>query len=97
MGAVCEHDGSFGLVLQSTGGAVLDEGPLSEGALGVGCGCDVVVQGGAEPSGHAVGQFPFASGVEPLSQLDCPGPLPIPGDGVGCVEGAGIVMPGASV
>lgn len=50
--------------------------PLSTG------GCDVVLsdavaQGGAEPSGHAVGQLPLASGVSPLSQLVCPGPVPV--------------------
>jgi hypothetical protein len=47
-------------------------------------------QGGALPSGHAGGQLPFLSGVEPLSQLDCPRPEPVPVFGVeGGEEGEG--------
>lgn len=100
VGAVCEHDGSFGLVLQSTTGGLLSVagGLLSVEPLALSGdepleGADGVVgvpQGGAEPLGHGVGQLPFLSGVEPLSQLDCPGPFPVVefgpdgADGVGC-------------
>jgi len=99
----CAHDGSLGFALQSTDGVVDglevlleplsdDDEPRLEG------GCDVVTQGGAEPSGNGVGQLPLESGVEPLSQLDCPvvefSPY-VDGDD-GAIEGEGVDGDGAS-